>query len=410
MTRHSRRSFLTRSLALGCSMAASPLMTPVTFASAPWDNRLVVIILRGGLDGLDAVRPVGAPEFNALRGGLLNTAEDPAALDLDGFFALHPGLSDLMPLWRSGQLSFAHAVSTPYRDKRSHFDGQDILEAGTGAPGLEHTRNGWLNRLLSEVPGATAETAFAIGRQSMLLTKGTAPVSDWSPEASLVLSTQAERLLDLVTHDDPLFRDALIEAIDLSQSGVMNLDEEVDTADMLNAMQDMAKPAARGKAVTQIASFAASRLKMDTRIAAYSLSGFDTHANQSRGISRALTQIADNILTLKAELGPVWGKTTVVAMTEFGRTVRVNGTGGTDHGTGGLMIMAGGALKGGRVVTDWPGLSEAALYQGRDLMPTRDLRAHAGWIMRGLFGLDRGLIENTVFPGLDLGDNPGLLL
>ncbi|MEM7733759.1 MAG: DUF1501 domain-containing protein [Pseudomonadota bacterium] len=409
MTRHSLRSFLTRSLALGCSLAASPLVTPVTFASTPWDNRLVVIILRGGLDGLDAVRPVGAPEFNALRGGLL-TREDPTALDLDGYFALHPGLSDLMPLWRAGQLGFAHAVSTPYRDKRSHFDGQDILEAGTGAPGLEHTRNGWLNRLLSEVPGATAETAFAIGRQSMLLTKGDAPVSDWSPEASLVLSPQAERLLDLVTHDDPLFRDALSEAIDLSQSGLMNLDEEVDTADMLNAMQNMATPAGRGKVVTQIASFAASRLREDTRIAAYSINGFDTHANQSRSISRAMKQVSDNILTLKGALGPVWNKTTVVAMTEFGRTVRVNGTGGTDHGTGGLMIMAGGALRGGRVIADWPGLSQEALYQGRDLMPTRDVRAHAGWMMRGLFGLDRGLVENTVFPGLDLGDDPGLLL
>ena len=409
MTHQSRRRFLTRSLALGCSLAASPLMTPVTFASAPWDSRLVVIILRGGLDGLDAVRPVGAPEFNTLRGGLV-TGEDPTTLDLDGYFALHPGLSDLMPLWRAGQLGFAHAVSTPYRDKRSHFDGQDVLEAGTGAPGLEHTRNGWLNRLLTQVPGATAETAFAIGRQSMLLTKGDAPVSDWSPEASLVLSTQAERLLDLVTHDDPLFRDALSEAIDLSQSGAVNLDEEVDTADMLNAMQDRAAPAARGKLVSQIARFAASRLKEDTRIAAYSLSGFDTHAKQSRSISRAMKQISENILTLKSELGAVWDKTTVVAMTEFGRTVRVNGTGGTDHGTGGLMIMAGGALKGGRVVADWPGISDTALYQGRDLMPTHDLRAHTGWIMRGLFGLDRSLIENTVFPGLDLGDDPGLLL
>ena len=115
-------------------------------------------------------------------------------------------------------------------------------------------------------------------------------------------------------------------------------------------------------------------------------------------------------MILKKELGPVWGKTTVVAMTEFGRTVRANGTGGTDHGTGGLRIMAGGALRGGQVVTEWPGLSESALFEGRDLMPTRDLRSHAVWIMRGLFGLERGLIENTVFPGVELGENPGLLL
>ncbi|MEM7596642.1 MAG: DUF1501 domain-containing protein [Pseudomonadota bacterium] len=408
----SRRSFLTRSLALGCSLAASPLVTPVTMASAPWDNRLVVIILRGGLDGLDAVRPYGAPEFHALRGRLLAEGVSPGELDLDGYFALHPALADLVPLWRAGELSFAHAVSTPYRNKRSHFDGQDILEAGTGSAGVESVRDGWLNRLLSEVPGAHAETAYAIGRQSMLLTKGAADVSDWSPEASLVLSSQAERLLDLVMHDDPLFRDALSEAIDLSQDDVLALggDGDIDEADMMNAMQGMAAPAGREKGLAQIAEFAASRLRGETRIAAYSMNGFDTHANQSRTMSRALKPLADNIMILKKELGPVWGKTTVVAMTEFGRTVRANGTGGTDHGTGGLMIMAGGALRGGQVVTDWPGLSESALFEQRDLMPTRDLRAHTGWIMRGLFGLPRGLIENTVFPGVDLGDDPGLLL
>ncbi|MEL7013865.1 MAG: twin-arginine translocation pathway signal, partial [Pseudomonadota bacterium] len=206
-------------------------------ASAPWDNRLVVIILRGGLDGLDAVRPYNAPEFNDLRGGLLTGQKEPGAFDLDGFFALHPAFSDLMPLWRAGELSFAHAVSTPYRDKRSHFDGQDILEAGTGDSAFVPSRDGWLNRLLSAVPGTSAETAFAIGRQAMLITKGPAAVSDWSPDASLLLSPQAERLLDLVMHDDPLFRDALTEAIDLSQEDVAAQfgDEEIDAADMMNA-------------------------------------------------------------------------------------------------------------------------------------------------------------------------------
>ena len=128
----SRRRFLARTLGLGCSLAASPLVTPVTMASAPWDNRLVVIILRGGLDGLDAVRPYGAPEFGNVRGGMLGEV-NPGELDLDGFFALHPAMASLMPLWKAGELGFVHAVSTPYRDKRSHFDGQDILEAGTGS-------------------------------------------------------------------------------------------------------------------------------------------------------------------------------------------------------------------------------------------------------------------------------------
>ena len=153
----SRRAFLARSAVLGCSAAASPLWTRVSFAAAPWDTRLVVIILRGGMDGLDVVRPYGAPEYAALRGSL--AAEGGA--DLDGFFGLHPALSPLMPLWARGELGFVHAVSTPYRDKRSHFDGQDLLEAGTGD--LAGARDGWLNRMLQLVPGVEAQTAFALG-------------------------------------------------------------------------------------------------------------------------------------------------------------------------------------------------------------------------------------------------------
>ena len=201
-------------LALGCSAAASPLMSPVTFASAPGENRLVVIILRGAMDGLDAVRPIGDPSLAALRDGMGKTA------DLDGFFGLHPALRPLLPLWAKGQLSAVHAVSTPYRDRRSHFDGQDLLEAGMGMDALGQTRDGWLNRLLSLMPGAEAETAYAIGRADMLLTRGASPVANWAPDAALTLSPQAEMLLERVLHDDPLFRSAALEAISLSQAGL----------------------------------------------------------------------------------------------------------------------------------------------------------------------------------------------
>ncbi|WP_397542904.1 DUF1501 domain-containing protein [Roseovarius salis] len=411
-TDHSRRLFLTRSAALGCSLAASPLMTPVTMASAPWDNRLVVIILRGGLDGLDAVRPYGAREFAAYRDGMAGD-DVPGELDLDGFFALHPAMAPLMPLWRAGQLGFAHAVSTPYRDKRSHFDGQDILEAGSGASGPTGRRDGWLNRMLQTVPGTESETAYAIGQSDMLLTRGAAEVADWSPDAALTLSPQAQRLLEMVMHEDPLFRDAMQEAVDLSQESLASLTEDgpLDTAGMMDAMQDsMRAPRRKGGGTGEIAQFAAERLRGDTRIAAYSISGFDTHARQHRTLPRALGTLTDNILALRDGLGPVWDKTSIIAMTEFGRTARANGTGGTDHGTGGVMMMAGGALRGGRIVTDWPGLTEAELYRRRDLMPTRDVRAHAGWIMHHLLGLDRRVIEQTVFPGLDLGVDPGLIL
>ena len=389
-----RRKFLLTGAALGCSAAASPLLTPIAFAQGPWENRLVVIILRGAMDGLDAVQPYGDPDFAGLRPSLAGVG---GLTDLDGYHALHPGLAPLLPLWQAQQLGFVHAVSTPYRDKRSHFDGQDILEAGT--PGLtsEGARDGWLNRMLQTMPGLSAETAYAIGREQMLILSGAAPAARWSPDARMQLSPQARSLLALVQQDDPLFRAATEDAVMI----VDDLAAEVS--------DDMTETALRGDHV-KLAQFAASRLRSDTRIASFSIGGWDTHNRQAAGLSRALSRLSDTLLTLQTELGPVWGQTAVICMTEFGRTARENGTVGTDHGTGGAMILAGGAVRGGRVVADWPGLSDADLYAGRDLMPTRDVRAHAGWVMRGLFGLDAGLIEQAVFPGLELGPDPGLLL
>lgn len=413
MTDHkrlSRRRFLVQSLGLGCSLAASPLVTPVTFASAPGDARLVVIILRGAMDGLDAIRPYGAPEFAAYRAGL--AGKTPGTHDLDGFYALHPALAPLLPLYGRGEMGAVHAVSTPYRDKRSHFDGQDILEAGAGEAQSGRMREGWLNRLLQEMPGAHAQTAYAVGSGGMLLTRGAAQVAEWSPEAALALSPQAERLLNLVMHDDPLFRDAVAEAVMLSQEGVQAMlgDAPLDAGGMINAMQESMTQAKSGAQPDEIARFAAQRLRGETRIAAYSLGGFDTHGKQGRGLTRSLGVLASNILVLRDELGSDWGKTAVVALTEFGRTARVNGTGGTDHGTGGAMLYAGGALRGGRVLGQWPGLEEAALYARRDLMPTRDLRAHLAWILRSLYGVDVAALERRIFPGVELGARSGLLL
>ena len=159
-----------------------------------------------------------------------------------------------------------------------------------------------------------------------------------------------------------------------------------------------------------LAAFTAARLNGETRIAAFSINGWDTHKEQGGGLSRTLGTLQNTILTLKAGLGANWGKTTVLAMTEFGRTARENGSRGTDHGTGGLMVLAGGAVRGGRVLGRWPGLTEAALYDRRDLMPTSDVRSHAAWVMRGLFGIDAGLLSGSIFPGLDIGADTGLLL
>lgn len=396
----SRRRFLTRSLGFGCSAAASPLLTPVTFAAAPGDNRLVVIILRGAMDGLDVLRPLGDPNFRNLRPTLAGDG-----LALDNYFALHPALDGLHPLWQAGELAFAPATSTPYRDRRSHFDGQDHLEAGTAGtlpPALQ--RDGWLNRMLTLLPQADARTAFAVGRERMLILEGQAAMTQWAPGTELDLSPQSRLLLGYLFAADPLFSEAGLTALDMTNMDLPDPEDEDDLAMMAQAPEPGAGDAGA------VANYVAEQLRGPTRIASFSLSGWDTHFRQERAILPALRRLQDAILTLRAGLGPDWGRTTVLAMTEFGRTLRENGTTGTDHGTGGALLLAGGALRGGRMFGGWPGLAEGDMYAGRDLMPTRDIRAYAAWAMHDLFGLSASDIASTVFPGLDMGDTPRLLL
>jgi len=401
----SRRKFLQRAGILGCSIAASPLLTPMSFAALPSDNRLVVIILRGGMDGLDVVQPYGDAAISGLR-KTLKTGEKSGASDLDGFFSLHKGLSKLMPLWQKGELGFAHAVSTPYRNKRSHFDGQDLLEAGLGMDGLGQVKDGWLNRLLQVMPGASPHTGFAIGREQMLVLEGRAPVSNWSPDTHLGLSAQSRRLLELVYHDDPLFNASMAEALDLA-----NILEPGQTENTnLETMQQQMMASLKGGSHIRVAKFAANRLLADTRVAAFSINGWDSHDNQGKVLTKALTHLSDTILILQQELGEIWGKTAVLALTEFGRTARENGTKGTDHGTGGAMLFAGGAISGGKVFGKWPGLQESDLYQGRDLAPSMDVRAFSAAAMQGLFGIETGLLEDAIFPGLDLAGTPKIIL
>lgn len=408
----SRRGFLARTAALGCSAAASPFITPITFASAPWDTRLVVILLRGGMDGLDVVQPYGDRHFSGYR-KTLKTGAAADASDLDGYFALNKGLSPLMPLWASQELAFAHAVSTPYRDKRSHFDGQDLLEAGTSMDvGEMGVRDGWLNRMLTRVPGVQGRTAFAVGREDMIILNGDAPTSSWSPDSRLDLSDRGIMLLEQIYHDDPVFQAAAAEATELAESldlgAVPEFDEDGSMVMNADMQQSVLKASSAGKAKA-LAQFAADRLNDDTRIAVFSIGGWDTHRSQTRGLGRGLGQLSDAVLTLKEGLGSNWQKTAVLAMTEFGRTARENGSKGTDHGTGGAMLLAGGAIRGGKVYGDWPGLADNNLYQHRDLLPTGDVRSYAAWVMRGMFGIETGEIEGHIFPSLDMGSDLRIL-
>ena len=356
---------------------------------APGNRRLVVIILRGGLDGLGMVQPYGDRGLKTLRPKLAARPGD-GLQDLDGFYGLADQFADLMPLWRAGELGFVQAVSTPYRNKRSHFDGQDFLENGGSDPRgfMTASRDGWLNRALMRIPGAKADYAMAVGQSHLLLLSGNAPSGSWSPINNLSLQDDDRQLLSLLYKDDPLFATALGQA------------------DMFS---DNAADKARRETGQTLAAFAARQLNGASRIAAFSLGGWDTHRRQANAIKKPAKQLSDALLTLKSGLGRNWNNTAVIAMTEFGRTARENGSAGTDHGTAGVMILAGGAIRGGRVFGRWPGLGQGDLFDDRDLMPTDDVRRWAAWALAGQFGLDRSSLENNVFPGVDLGRDPGML-
>jgi uncharacterized protein (DUF1501 family) len=380
-----RRTLLAGGLGAACCLAASPLVTPVVLAAAPGDNRLVVIILRGAMDGLAAFPPLGDRALAAMRPRLAAT---PGILELDGHFGMHPELAPLMPLWRSGELAVAQAVATPYRGKRSHFDGQDLLETGGSDPPA--ARDGWLNRALTLIPGARAEMALSVGRESMLLLRGEAPARAWSPGDRLRLRNDDRGLLDRLYAGDPLFHQAMQVAEELTTF----TEPAIETAEDGDP----------------IARFAGERLAAEARIAAFSIGGWDTHVRQANAINVPLRRLAKAITTLQAAAGPAWERTLVIVMTEFGRTARENGGGGTDHGTGGAALLSGGAVRGGRIYGDWPGLGEGALYENRDLMPTMDVRCFPGRALEVLFGIDQARVEREIFPGLDLGAAPGFLI
>jgi len=262
--------------------------------------------------------------------------------------------------------------------------------------------------MLQSVPGTSAQTAFAVGREDLIVLSGAAPVSNWSPDSRLDLSPQGRRLLEAMYHDDPVFRAAGDEAMMLADLLHVSGDglAEGETGDDMMAAMASANKSARAKS---LAAFAADRLNEETRIAAFSIGGWDTHRTQLNGIKRPIDELADALVTLKSGLGRNWSKTAVLAMTEFGRTARENGSRGTDHGTAGAMVIAGGAVRGGKVFGRWPGIGEGQLYSDRDLMPTGDVRAYAAHTMRGLFGLNRPLLEDSIFPGLDMKDGGSIL-
>ncbi|MCM2293002.1 DUF1501 domain-containing protein [Allorhizobium sp. BGMRC 0089] len=377
----SRRGFL----ASACCAAASPLFTPLAFAEMPGDNRFVAIILRGAMDGLDLVQPYTDPAFKLARPDLALTPDQGLA-DLDGRFGLNPQAAPLMPLWKAGELAFVHAVSTPYRNIRSHFDGQDILEAG--GMGLQSKESGWLNRTLSLTNRPVHAIDVSSAREIIL--SGPNPSDVWSPRSSIGMGGDEMQFLIRLYQGDPQFSAMLKQAVGINAY-----------TDLLYQSQK------RGDGVKDMANMAASLLKERYRIASFSITGWDTHVQQKENFAHAISNLNDAILTLKSGLGAdAWNKTVVVAITEFGRTVHQNANAGTDHGTGGCCILAGGAVRGGRVYGKWPGIQDADLLDGRDLNPTGDVRAVAAAFLAKQFGLSNSALTGTVFPGLSLDQKP----
>lgn len=411
-----RREFL----ADGALAASGTLLTSrISFARAAPDakSRFVFVILRGALDGLAAVPPYGDRDYAALRRDLALHPPGSAggALPLNGLFGLHPSLGFLQECFTARELIVFHAIASPYRE-RSHFDGQDVLENGYVRPHAVQT--GWLNRALASVPaGRTSnrELGVALGQNIPLVMRGPAAVTSWSPSKLAALDEDTlERITDLYAAD-PVLAARLADALaaDAIADSPMMSDGSGDTADSLppplrNKAQAAPPAAAR---YSEVSHAAAEFLRRDDgpKVAVFDTTGWDTHANEGGAegqLAGRLAALDSGLRTLKAQLGPVWNDTAVLLVTEFGRTAAINGTRGTDHGTATAAFLIGGAVQGGRVIADWPGLSGRALYQGRDLTPTLDLRSVLKGVMAEHLLIPSRALEASVFP--DSGAAKGL--
>jgi len=335
------------------------------------EARLVVVLLRGALDGLAAAPPYGDPDYARHRGDLAvaEPGQDGGALDLGGMFGLHPRLANLHRMYTAGEALLVHAVAGPWRS-RSHFEAQDLLEAGAS----QRMESGWLNRALRFLPPepeGASRRAMAVGVEVPLLLRGATQVGSFAPAGRARLEASLWAELASLTSHDPLLSPAFQEGLRArGYSAAVLAGTEPPPGDA-NAFPALA--AAAGRLLAQ---------PNGPRIAALELVGWDTHAFQPARLLGPLGQLDDGLAALQAQLGQAWRQTAVLVVTEFGRTVRVNGTRGTDHGTAGCAFLAGGAVAGGRVLADWPGLAEARLFQDRDLAPTRDLRAIAKGLLR----------------------------
>lgn len=383
-----RRDIL-KGAGLGALVSAYP---GLVLAKAETDARFVLVILRGAADGLALAAPYGDGSYQRIRGELAlpNPGQEGGVLKLDGLFGLHPALQGVYDEFRAKRAVLLHAVASPYRD-RSHFDGQDVLENGAASVGS--FRDGWLNRALAPLGGSLgSEAAIAMAQNTPLVLRGENSVTSWAPSRlpDADDSTLA-RLQDLYAGDE-FFAVRLAQALRSQEIA------------MAEAGMDRMRPRSRdAEHVLAMMQATARFLTADAgpRIAVVETSGWDTHANQGTTgglLFNRLEGLDAGLTALKTGLGKTWSDTVVAIVTEFGRTVAVNGTRGTDHGTAAAAIVMGGGVNGGRVVADWPGLRPADLYEGRDLMPTTDVRSLFKSILAEHLEVPEAFVERAVFP------------
>jgi len=422
----SRRSLLALAGG-GAALTFWPFMPKAAIAGTR-DPRFLLVVLRGGLDGISMAVPVGDPDYAPLRRELaLPKSGDGAGFPLDGLFALHPRMTFLKSLYEKREATILHAVASPYRG-RSHFDGQDVLESGLG--GVGGVKDGWLNRALSKLPDAgrvAPQKGLSIGAVVPLVMRGPADVVSWTPpsfkNAELNAST-IERLQDLYAQTDPALGKAFADGIALDElagpAGAMSASAEGGMMMGEGMMAGGTAPSGMGRASSAKPNTARQKPQryrgfIDTaaraarfltapdgpRIGVLSYSGWDTHFNEGvldGQLANKLGGLDAAVKALHDGMGEAWSDTVVLFVTEFGRTAETNGTRGTDHGTATMALMTGGAVRGGRVITDWPGLNRAALFEDRDLKPTMDLRTICKGILQDHLGIPGGALRNNIFP------------
>ncbi len=387
-----------RGLLLGLAASLALGGTRVAFARTPGDARLVVVVLRGGLDGLFAVQPYGDPALAGLRGPLALTEPghgEGALLDLGGFFGLHPALAGLHGLFAANEALVLHAVAGPHRS-RSHFEAQDLLEGGAA----QRVTSGWLNRALAGLanPGR-ARTGLAVGTGVPLLLRGPTPVGSYAPPGLQRPEAELMFRIAALQQADPLLGPAFAE-------GMRARGFVAETLGAPEGAPSGPPDPARGSFPRLAAATGRLMAAADgPRVAAMEVNGWDTHAAQLGLLPPLLRALDAGLLALREGLGAEWRRTAVLVVTEFGRTARANGNRGTDHGTAGAAFVLGGAVAGGRVLADWPGLGEGRLFEDRDLAPTLDLRRLAKGLLRDHLRLPEAAVA-AAFP--DSGDAPAL--